>query len=46
LKDINGIVMPILTPFQEDGELDEPMGCALAEFLIGAMRRAGLSVAV
>jgi dihydrodipicolinate synthase/N-acetylneuraminate lyase len=36
LKDIKGIVMPILTPFQEDGELDEPMGCALADFLIGA----------
>ncbi len=36
MKDIKGIVMPILTPFQEDGELDEPMGCALADFLIGA----------
>jgi dihydrodipicolinate synthase/N-acetylneuraminate lyase len=36
LKEIKGIVMPILTPFQEDGELDEPMGCALADFLIGA----------
>jgi dihydrodipicolinate synthase/N-acetylneuraminate lyase len=36
LNEIKGIVMPILTPFKEDGELDEPMGCALADFLIGA----------
>ncbi len=28
--------MPILTPFDDDGELDEPMGCELADFLIGA----------
>jgi dihydrodipicolinate synthase/N-acetylneuraminate lyase len=35
-KDIKGIVMPILTPFKEDGELDEPMGRELADFLIGA----------
>src|SRR5258706_5709460 len=28
--------MPILTPFDERGELDEPVGCALADFLIGA----------
>jgi dihydrodipicolinate synthase/N-acetylneuraminate lyase len=35
-KAIRGIVMPIMTPFKEDGELDEPMGCALADFLIGA----------
>lgn len=34
MKEIKGIVMPILTPFKEDGELDEPMGCALADFLI------------
>jgi dihydrodipicolinate synthase/N-acetylneuraminate lyase len=36
LKEIKGIVMPILTPFKEDGELDEPMGCELVDFLIGA----------
>jgi dihydrodipicolinate synthase/N-acetylneuraminate lyase len=36
VKKIKGIVMPIMTPFKEDGELDEPMGCALADFLIGA----------
>jgi dihydrodipicolinate synthase/N-acetylneuraminate lyase len=36
LKEIKGIVMPILTPFKEDGELDEAMGCELADFLIGA----------
>jgi len=36
VKEIKGIVMPILTPFDERGELDEPMGCALADFLIGA----------
>ncbi len=36
MKEIKGIVMPILTPFKEDGELDEPMGCELAEFLISS----------
>jgi len=36
VKEIKGIVMPIMTPFEIDGELDEPMGCALADFLIGA----------
>jgi len=36
LKEIKGIVMPIMTPFNEDGELDEPVGCELADFLIGA----------
>jgi dihydrodipicolinate synthase/N-acetylneuraminate lyase len=36
LKEIKGIVMPIMTPFTEDGELDEPMGRALTDFLIGA----------
>ena len=36
MKEIKGIVMPIMTPFTEDGELDEPMGCELADFLIGA----------
>jgi dihydrodipicolinate synthase/N-acetylneuraminate lyase len=36
LKEIKGIVMPIMTPFNEDGELDEPLGCELADFLIGA----------
>jgi len=36
LKEIKGIVMPILTPFKEDGELDEAMGCEIADFLIGA----------
>jgi dihydrodipicolinate synthase/N-acetylneuraminate lyase len=36
LKEIKGIVMPIMTPFKEDGELDEAMGCEIAEFLIGA----------
>jgi dihydrodipicolinate synthase/N-acetylneuraminate lyase len=36
IHEIRGIVMPILTPFDDDGELDEPMGCELADFLIGA----------
>jgi dihydrodipicolinate synthase/N-acetylneuraminate lyase len=36
VKEIKGIVMPIMTPFEIDGELDESMGCALADFLIGA----------
>ncbi len=35
-QQIKGIVMPIMTPFNEDGELDEAMGCELADFLIGA----------
>jgi dihydrodipicolinate synthase/N-acetylneuraminate lyase len=36
IHEIRGIVMPILTPFDDDGELDEPMGCELADFLIAA----------
>ncbi|HEY2987111.1 MAG TPA: dihydrodipicolinate synthase family protein [Candidatus Binatia bacterium] len=36
MKEIKGIVMPIMTPFTDDGEVDEPMGCALTDFLIGA----------
>ncbi|MGH7834703.1 MAG: dihydrodipicolinate synthase family protein [Candidatus Binatia bacterium] len=35
MKDIKGIVMPLLTPFKDDGELDEPIGCEIADFLIG-----------
>jgi dihydrodipicolinate synthase/N-acetylneuraminate lyase len=35
-QQIKGIVMPIMTPFNEDGELDEAMGCELVDFLIGA----------
>lgn len=36
MADIKGIVMPLPTPFREDGELDEALGCALADFEIGA----------
>ncbi len=34
LNGIKGIVMPIMTPFKEDGELDESLGCQIADFLI------------
>ncbi|HEX9879437.1 MAG TPA: dihydrodipicolinate synthase family protein [Candidatus Binatia bacterium] len=34
METIKGIVMPIMTPFREDGELDESMGCEIADFLI------------
>jgi dihydrodipicolinate synthase/N-acetylneuraminate lyase len=36
VKEIKGIVLPLMTPFQEDGELDERLGCELADFVIGA----------
>lgn len=36
MKEIKGIVLPLLTPLKEDGELDESMGCELADFVIGA----------
>jgi dihydrodipicolinate synthase/N-acetylneuraminate lyase len=31
-----GIIMPLPTPFMADGELDEALGCELADFEIGA----------
>lgn len=34
MKELKGIVMPIMTPFQDDGEIDEAMGCEIADFLI------------
>jgi dihydrodipicolinate synthase/N-acetylneuraminate lyase len=36
VKEIKGIVLPLLTPLKDDGELDEGMGCELADFVIGA----------
>ena len=36
MKEIKGIVMPLPTPFKEDGELDEGMACDLADFEIAA----------
>ena len=38
MTDIKGIVMPIVTPFKEDGELDESMGCELAVARCNARR--------
>lgn len=34
--EIKGIVLPLMTPFKEDGEIDEPMACAITDFLIDA----------
>ena len=36
MKEIKGIVMPLPTPFNEDGELDEGMACDPADFEIAA----------
>lgn len=36
MKAIKGIVLPLMTPFKADGELDEPMGCEIADFAIHA----------
>jgi dihydrodipicolinate synthase/N-acetylneuraminate lyase len=36
MKNIKGIILPLLTPLKEDGELDEDMGCKLADFVIEA----------
>ena len=36
MKDIKGIILPLLTPLTEDGEIDERLGCDLAEFVLGA----------
>ena len=36
MKAIKGIILPLLTPLTEDGEIDERLGCDLAEFVLGA----------
>jgi dihydrodipicolinate synthase/N-acetylneuraminate lyase len=36
VKEIKGIILPLPTPFKADGEVDEALGCALADFEIGA----------
>jgi dihydrodipicolinate synthase/N-acetylneuraminate lyase len=36
MDSIKGIVMPMITPFLEDGEVDQRLGCEIADFLIGA----------
>lgn len=36
VRDINGIVLPLPTPFKTDGELDEALACKIADFEITA----------
>lgn len=36
MKAIKGIVLPLMTPFKADGELDDAMGCEIADFAIHA----------
>jgi 4-hydroxy-tetrahydrodipicolinate synthase len=36
VKAIKGIILPLLTPLTEDGEIDERLGCDLADFVLGA----------
>jgi 4-hydroxy-tetrahydrodipicolinate synthase len=36
VKEIKGIILPLLTPLTEDGELDERLGCELADFVLSA----------
>ena len=36
MKAIKGIILPLLTPLTEDGEIDERLGCDLADFVLGA----------
>jgi dihydrodipicolinate synthase/N-acetylneuraminate lyase len=35
-RKIGGIVLPVMTPFKEDGEVDESMGIEIVDFVINA----------
>lgn len=36
MKEIQGIILPLMTPLKEDGDIDVHLGCELADFMLDA----------